>query len=70
MPENMKCPFRIGADGEFCSCCGKDCMAYYEFERPQYDPSVNTVTNMCRPRTVSIPMCKRMPMPITYNCCV
>lgn len=59
MRETMKCPFRMGDDGEFCDCYGKACMAYYEV--PYMGCAADDMPN-------STPMCRKIfqPYPVQY----
>lgn len=67
MPENMKCPFRKNADGEFCDCYGKFCMAYYEYQSVPFSCNCNDKTE----EPVMIPVCRRLQpvVPINYTGC-
>lgn len=58
--DTMRCPYRITKDGEFAECYGRSCMAYYEYEAPQYNCSRNTINEtktyyMCRKMMPNIP---------------
>lgn len=55
----MKCPFRVNENGEFMTCCGDSCMAYYEYEHTPF--TFGCSMNSIAPTPVIVRVCRRLP---------
>lgn len=67
--QEKKCPFRLGPNREFLPCLGTECMAYYDYDAPDYTaPNWDRNGNCIVPqKIVHLTGCMRLaPKPISY----
>lgn len=63
---DKKCPFRVDENGDLKDCLGAECMAFYEYDAPEYVPTYSQNMNAIL-KPVHMRGCLRMtPKPVSY----